>query len=307
MDSKSIGKHLKYKLRELELIIGNIEKDVTPARIDIDLALSKTRELYELLLNTGQAPSTVTGRTSTSEMPEKPVVPSDPEPVNSDEEFEQEGIVPGPVHKQPETEDRDTSKDSKPEKTGSVSGKDGADDAAGSSEEENAGLSGDTGQSGDTDAKNDPYGHENDQLPSADEKNTEKPQSGSTEKNDAKLKNSGKQNGHKEIVADRFQDAQNYINKAMADKKGGRDLTSKIQTRPITDLRNSIGLNEKFLFIKELFRGRPDQYNQCIDMLNKTTTYEEAIKFLNDSYDWEEDNEVAEKLINLVKRKHPAG
>ncbi len=301
MDSKSFGKQLKYKLRELELIIGNIEKDVIPAKIDIDLALSKTRELYELLLNPGQAPSSVAGRTSAAETSGKPVVPSDPEPDISDEEFEQDGIIPGPVHKQPEIPDSVILKESNPENTSSHTDKDETGGTTGYSEEEKA------EQPGETEAENVPDDQVKEQVPTADDKKTEIPQSGSTDQPDAKERNSGKQNGHKEIVADRFQDAQNYFNKAMADKKSGRDLTSKMQTRPITDLRNSIGLNEKFLFIKELFKGRPDQYNNCIDMLNQTTTYEEAIKFLKDNYEWEEDDEVAEKLINLVKRKHPAG
>ena len=229
MYSESFAKRLRYKFRELELILRNLETQSVPDRIDIDLALSKTRELYDILLRQTSAPSPEPEAEKIASAGTKPVVPSDPEPFEEEKEFEQEGIIPDPVHKEPETKEE----------------------------------------------KDEPV----------------------------------KPNGQKdiEIVADRFQTSQNYLNKAMADKKTGTDITSKMQSRPISDLRNSIGLNEKFLFIKELFKGRPDQYNQCIDNLNQTATFEEAVKFLKENYDWEEGNKVAEKLISLVKRKHPTG
>ena len=92
----------------------------------------------------------------------------------------------------------------------------------------------------------------------------------------------------------------------MADRQSKKDISSKQQSKPISDLRNSIGLNEKFLFIKELFKGRPEQYNQCIDELNRSASFEGAISYIKENYSWEEDSEVYEKLVNLLKRKHQA-
>ncbi len=273
MDSQSFGKSLRYKLRELELILKNIEAGDIPDRIDIDLALSKTRDLYDILLQINTQPSTESERTGKSGSGSKPVVPSDPEPVQEEKELEQEDISPDPVHKQPE--DTDAEPKSSKDRVNSTQKEDRV------TEQEYTA----------------PPAPEQFDIPA------------DTTRDEEEGNNTGKQNGQKdiEIVADRFQNSQNYLNKAMAEKKTRADLTSKMQSRPILDLRNSIGLNEKFLFIKELFKGRPDQYNHCIDMLNQTSSYEEALKFIKDNYDWKEDNDVAEKLISLIKRKHPAG
>ncbi len=251
MYSESFAKRLRYKFRELELILRNLETQSVPDRIDIDLALSKTRELYDILLRQTSAPSPEPEAEKIASAGTKPVVPSDPEPFEEEKEFEQEGIIPDPVHKEPEPKEE--------------------------KEFEQEGI-----------------------IPDPVHKEPEK-----KEEKDEPVNPNGQKDI--EIVADRFQTSQNYLNKAMADKKTGTDITSKMQSRPISDLRNSIGLNEKFLFIKELFKGRPDQYNQCIDNLNQTATFEEAVKFLKENYDWEEGNKVAEKLISLVKRKHPTG
>ncbi len=127
------------------------------------------------------------------------------------------------------------------------------------------------------------------------------------EENMRKDEDTGSENGKKrkaDILADKYTDSQNHVNEALAEKRKGDNITSRLQNRPIRDLRDSIGLNEKFLFIRKLFGNNPDTYNQCIDFLNNASSYQEAEDYLKESFSWDEDNEIAEKLFNLVKRKH---
>ncbi len=110
-----------------------------------------------------------------------------------------------------------------------------------------------------------------------------------------------------ETVADKYLSTQTYINQAIAKKQTRKDLTDRLQARPITDLKNSIGLNEKFLFIKELFKGNSEKYNGCIDDLNNSASYRDALDILKNKYSFDEKNDIVQKLMNLVSRKHPAG
>lgn len=107
-----------------------------------------------------------------------------------------------------------------------------------------------------------------------------------------------------DTLADRYHDSQNHINEALGDKRKGDDLTSRLQNKPIRNLRDSIGLNEKFLFIRELFDNNPETYNKCIDFLNNASSYQEALDYLKRNFDWDEETDASEKLFNLVKRKH---
>ena len=270
MYSKSFLKSLNYKLRELELIISQLDSGKEHSMIDVDLALDKTRELYDILLKI--AAGEPEGQERTAVTHTRSVVPSDPDTAQDERDYESEGIIPDPVHKP--KEEVQSMKD-KPEQTAIHLQKTGPE-------------------------------KEKDEKPVEDDRDdslTEKKTGIQKEITDDKKKN-GKQDI--EIVADRYQSSQNYINRAMADKQVKKDLTSKMQSKPISDLRNSIGLNEKFLFIKELFKGRPEKYNQCIDTLNQSPTLDQALSYIRENYEWEKDDEVVEKLINLVKRKHQA-
>ena len=61
-------------------------------------------------------------------------------------------------------------------------------------------------------------------------------------------------------------------------------MQSKLQNKPITDLAKAIGINDKFLFIKELFGGDSDLYNQTIKHLNHFTDLNEAIIYLQENF-----------------------
>ena len=85
-----------------------------------------------------------------------------------------------------------------------------------------------------------------------------------------------------------------------------KSVAAKIQKNPISDLRLAIGVNDKFLFIKELFEGNLDSYNEAIRALNSFTEKEKAQNFLNDlnkQYNWPEDSFYGAKLSELVERK----
>jgi len=247
------------KLRELEVIFKNIKQGEKPDRIDIDLALEKTRELYSALLFLKESSQRAGGEEETrqeeNDQKGKSPVPADPIVTegHSNQFFEVENRIPGISDKEKSTEQEDQymEKSTDPKE---------ADDQYSESESE------------------------------------------SKEQTESKTDENRKKKIY--IVADRYFDSQSHINETLANKRKEKDLTSHMQNKPIKDLRDFIGLNEKFLFIRELFNNNPDEYNKCIDYLNKTSTYEEAMDYLKTGFDWDENNKAAQKLINLVKRKH---
>jgi len=282
MHPESFSRNLSYKLRELELVIRQLESDADPARIDIDLALEKTRELYNILLQINAGRYDEPFGKKHPHPHGKTVVPSDPEPVEREKVFQAEGVIPDPSYRQTEKAPP------LPEKP--VHQQKEKQEAQPETEKKRT--------AGEKPGKE--VGPRQDAA--ADLKAGEKEEAEGEEDN-KKTKNSDKDH-QIEIVADRYQSSQSYLNQAMATRQASRDIASIQRLKPITDLRNSIGLNEKFLFIKELFKGRPEKYNQCIDNLNQSASYEDAVKYIRETYSWEEDNEIVSKLLALLKRKH---
>lgn len=85
-------------------------------------------------------------------------------------------------------------------------------------------------------------------------------------------------------------------------------LASKLQKKPISDLKTAIGINQRFLFTSELFHNDSDEFNKAIDRLNSFSSFLEADEFienqLRQSYDWDMKNKTVMTFIDLVHRRY---
>lgn len=111
-----------------------------------------------------------------------------------------------------------------------------------------------------------------------------------------------KQEEKKEILADKFQQTE-ARNESMA--KNTRDISQKLQKRPVSDIKKAIGINDKFYFIKELFHGSSKQYELTINDLNDKVSYEHALSYLNENFDWNFDEDPASRFLAIIQRKFP--
>jgi len=107
------------------------------------------------------------------------------------------------------------------------------------------------------------------------------------------------------ILAEKISPSESqHINETLAQQKTGSDLSSKLQTAPLTSIASGIGLNDKFLYIRELFKGESDLYNSVIKYLDTAESLEEALEFIQKNFEWNEKNETAQKFVGLLHRRH---
>ncbi len=106
--------------------------------------------------------------------------------------------------------------------------------------------------------------------------------------------------------------SENQINSElieMFDMKEARELSEKLSNSPIKDLSTAIGINDRFLTINDLFGGDSNAFKDCIDQINKMTSYDEAKSYLLSStaqiYDWSSTTKLkkAAGFISLVQRR----
>lgn len=97
------------------------------------------------------------------------------------------------------------------------------------------------------------------------------------------------------------------INEQYADEQEDRSLSEQLKKQPISDLLTAIGLNERYLYANDLFGGDIEEFRKAIRLLNELDSETEASRYFNEelrrAYGWEEDNELAEALYLLVKRR----
>ncbi len=89
-------------------------------------------------------------------------------------------------------------------------------------------------------------------------------------------------------------------------KKEDNSIAAKGRQQPLDDLKKAIGINDKFLFINELFKGDPANYNNVIDKLNTAEAITDVSNLMNGymkEYAWSEDGAAYQRLAKLVESK----
>jgi hypothetical protein len=99
-------------------------------------------------------------------------------------------------------------------------------------------------------------------------------------------------------VAETFQ-KERSLNSTLGESKAAE---TTISNSPITSLRAAIGLNDRFLFIKEIFNNNSEKYNTIIDQLDKMETIQQAVDYLKVNLSLQK-NEISMKFVDLLKRR----
>ena len=87
----------------------------------------------------------------------------------------------------------------------------------------------------------------------------------------------------------------------LADKMAEEQPTAAYNR--ITDIRKAIGLNDKFLMIRDLFGGDANLYEDTINHLNEYDDLDECMIFIVENFRWNPDSEGAKLLVSLLERK----
>jgi hypothetical protein len=90
-------------------------------------------------------------------------------------------------------------------------------------------------------------------------------------------------------------------------KQEKTELGHVLKETPIKDLRKAIGVNDKFLFLNELFRGDEAMYERSLKTINNFHILPEAEYWINRELKvklgWNDTNETVQHFYQLVRRR----
>ena len=90
-------------------------------------------------------------------------------------------------------------------------------------------------------------------------------------------------------------------------KQGKTELVEILKETPVKDLRKAVGINDRFLFIHDLFRGDENMYERSIKTINSFNIYPEAeywiTRELKTKLGWNNDHPTVKQFDQLVKRR----
>jgi hypothetical protein len=90
-------------------------------------------------------------------------------------------------------------------------------------------------------------------------------------------------------------------------RQGKTELVEVLKETPVKDLRKAIGINDRFVYINELFRGDEAMYERSIKTINSFSIYPEAEYWISRELKlklaWDNKNSVVQSFDQLVKRR----
>ncbi|MGI4728595.1 MAG: hypothetical protein ACRYGB_08480 [Janthinobacterium lividum] len=97
------------------------------------------------------------------------------------------------------------------------------------------------------------------------------------------------------------------LNDRIAAQKSLNQPKTETANKTAQDLQTMISLNDKLLFVKELFNGYNLAYSEAINILNRYNNFAQAENFLNQNYaaknSWKDKPVTAEKFMDLLRKR----
>lgn len=85
------------------------------------------------------------------------------------------------------------------------------------------------------------------------------------------------------------------------------ELAHVLTETPIRDLKKAIGVNDRYVFLNELFRGDETMYERSLKTLNSFRIYQEAEYWINRELKiklgWNDNNSIVRHFCQLVRRR----
>lgn len=99
---------------------------------------------------------------------------------------------------------------------------------------------------------------------------------------------------------------QKSLNDLFNEQREDHSISSQYQRAKVGDLTKAISINDKFIYIKELFHNRGEDFSASIRLLNECHNMEEAFNCLDElkkKYYWDSKSDAYLSFCDLLRRK----
>lgn len=111
-------------------------------------------------------------------------------------------------------------------------------------------------------------------------------------------------------IYEQFQVERTTLNESMSTESAPPTLADQFHRRATESIHATISLNQKFIFINQLFGGDSMAYHRAITDLEASPSFNEAKELMNRSYapdyQWRNNPDVADEFFDLVRRRFGA-
>jgi hypothetical protein len=91
------------------------------------------------------------------------------------------------------------------------------------------------------------------------------------------------------------------------EEKMSKELSDKLGETAIDDIKKGMTLNDRILFMRDLFLGKQEEFDTAVHALNNAGSFDAARKELSElafKFDWASKEKQAKPFIRLVRRRY---
>ena len=97
------------------------------------------------------------------------------------------------------------------------------------------------------------------------------------------------------------------VNDILSRNISQQTVAGQFNSRQVKDLKGMISLNDKLLFVRDLFNGYSLAYSEALELLNRFDKFEAADNFLKQNYavknNWADKQDVTDKFYEVLNRR----
>jgi len=101
-------------------------------------------------------------------------------------------------------------------------------------------------------------------------------------------------------------EAKKILNEKYSDK-ANTTLSDQLTKGKYKSLKKQLSLNQRFMFVNELFAGNEQEFKSALEQLESTDTFEQSSDYIHTKlvkkYDWDEESEEVQEFMELIERK----
>ena len=93
------------------------------------------------------------------------------------------------------------------------------------------------------------------------------------------------------------------LNDVLGKQKPLFDVASSITETPINDIWSALAINDRFLFMRELFDNDSEAFKATITLLNSLPSWDAAAKYISGHFNWDNNNPIVKDFQTVVRRR----
>ncbi|MBI9058254.1 MAG: hypothetical protein JEZ01_10850 [Labilibaculum sp.] len=80
-------------------------------------------------------------------------------------------------------------------------------------------------------------------------------------------------------------------------------ISEKLSAQKLSDIQSAIGINDRFLFTRELFENNSEAYHSAISFVNEATNFDSVMNWVKNDQNWDFEDPTVVQFLEITKRK----